>query len=77
MDNAFPHREFEDVGYCVTVCGQKTYNGVAILSRLEPSQVVRRLDGDPEDLEARFLSAHIADVHILCPLRSEWTGSRK
>ena len=65
-DNAFPRREFEDVGYWVTVCGQKTYNGVAILSRSEPSQVVDYLGGDPEDREARFLSAYIADVHILC-----------
>ena len=65
-DDAFPRRDFEDIGYCVTVCGQKTYNGVAILSRSEPSQVVRRLDGDPEDIEARFLSAQITGVHILC-----------
>ena len=65
-DNAFPHQEFEDIGYCVTVCGQKTYNGVAILSRAEPSQVVHRLDGAPEDREARFLSAHVSGVHILC-----------
>ena len=65
-DDAFPHQEFEDLGYCVTVCGQKTYNGVAILSRAEPSRVVHRLDGDPEDREARFLSAHVSGVHILC-----------
>ena len=66
IDAAFPRREFEDCGYYVTVCGQKTYNGVAILSRTEPSNILRSLDGDPEDLEARFLSAHIAGAHILC-----------
>lgn len=65
-DDAFPRRAFEEVGYCVTACGQKTYNGVAILSRAEPSQVVRHLDGDPEDRDARFLSAQIAGIHILC-----------
>ena len=65
-DEAFPRQEFEDIGYYVTVCGQKTYNGVALLSRAEPSQIVRHLDGDPEDLEARFLFAHIAGVSILC-----------
>ena len=65
-DEAFPRREFEEAGYCVTVCGQETYNGAAILSRSEPSRVMRRLAGDPEDSEARFLSVHVAGVHILC-----------
>ena len=65
-DDAFPRREFEGVGYCVTVCGQKTYNGVAILSRSEPSQVLSRLAGDSKDPEARFLSVYVSGVHVLC-----------
>ena len=40
VDEKFPALEFEDLGYNVEVHGQKTYNGVAILSRYELTDVV-------------------------------------
>lgn len=56
-DSAFPAQPLEDLGYNVLVHGQKTYNGVAILSKLKPEDVTRGLDGDEEDQQARYLEA--------------------
>ena len=53
MDEAFPASEIEALGYNVAVHGQKTFNGVAILSRLPLDEVTRGLPGDEEDLHAR------------------------
>lgn len=64
-DDVFPRADFEALGYQVTACGQKTYNGVALISRAEPTDITRRFDDD-EEPEARFLSAQIADVRIIC-----------
>ena len=65
-DEVFPRADFEALGYRVTTCGQKTYNGVALLSRAEPSDIVRRFDDDDDEPEARFLSARLADLRIMC-----------
>ena len=65
-DEAFPRADFEALGYRVTTCGQKTYNGVALLSRAEPSDITRRFDDDDAEPEARFLSARFADLRIIC-----------
>lgn len=56
-DQAFPTGRFEDLGYAVTTHGQKTYNGVAILSKLRPEDVRRGLPGDASDIQARYLEA--------------------
>ena len=58
-DNAFPASLIEDLGYNVLIHGQKTYNGVAILSRVMPEDVRRGLPGDTQDTQARFLEAAI------------------
>jgi len=65
-DNVFPRTDFEALDYEVTVCGQKTYNGVALLSRTAPTDVTWRFDDDTEESEARFLSAQVAGVQIIC-----------
>jgi exodeoxyribonuclease III len=57
IDDAFPRLEFESLGYNVAVHGQKTFNGVAILSRLPFDEVSPRLPGSDEDEHARFLEA--------------------
>ena len=54
-DDKFPVSAFQDVGYHSSFFGQKTYNGVAILSREPTSDVVRNLPGF-EDEQARFIS---------------------
>ena len=58
-DSTFPREALEDLGYNAIVHGQKSYNGVAILSRTPPEDVVRGLPGDPEDTQARYIEAAI------------------
>ncbi len=60
-DQAFPAQAFEDLGYNVLTHGQKTYNGVAILSKMKGEDVSRGLPGEPEDSQARYLEAVFAD----------------
>jgi len=55
VDEAFPRLEFEELGYNVAVKGQKTYNGVAILSRTALETVETALPGDKTDEHARYL----------------------
>src|SRR5690242_21537529 len=59
VDDAFPRQTFEDLGYNVAVHGQKTYNGVAILSRSPLEDVTPRLPGDDGDDHARYLEATV------------------
>lgn len=59
VDEAFPRQHFEDLGYNVAVHGQKTFNGVAILSKRPFETVTARLPGDDADEQARYLEAVI------------------
>jgi exodeoxyribonuclease-3 len=60
VDDAFPRAEFEGLGYNVAVHGQKTYNGVAVLSKLPFDDVTPRLPGDDTDDHARYLEVVIS-----------------
>jgi exodeoxyribonuclease III len=63
----FPESEIRNLGYHVIWHGQKSWNGVAILSRgPEPIEVRRALPGDPEDLHSRYIEATVGDVLIAC-----------
>lgn len=64
QDKDFPVDAFSDTGYQVIFRGQKTYNGVALLSRIEPTQICDRLPGDTS-LEARFLQASYGPVTVV------------
>jgi exodeoxyribonuclease-3 len=64
VDDAFPGQEIEDLGYNIAVHGQKSYNGVAILSKLPMDDVVCGLPGDDSDEQARYIEAVIADVRV-------------
>ena len=55
VDEKFPALEFEDRGYNVAVHGQKTYNGVALLSKHPVEDVMRGLPGDKDDDQARYI----------------------
>jgi exodeoxyribonuclease-3 len=57
VDEGFPAAEIEALGYNVATHGQKTFNGVAILSRLPFDEVTRGLPGDPDDQQARYIEA--------------------
>lgn len=59
VDEGFPVMEFEALGYNVAVHGQKSYNGVAILSKRPFEEVTPRLPGDDSDEQARYLEAVI------------------
>src|SRR3974390_3893309 len=54
-DDAFPRLEGEALGYNVVTHGQKTFNGVALLSKLPFDETRAGLAGDDEDAHARFL----------------------
>ena len=58
-DDAFPREPIEQAGYALAVHGQKTYNGVAILSKLPLEDVRERLPGDAHDAQARYIEAVI------------------
>lgn len=60
MDEAFPFAALEGAGYACHVHGQKAYNGVALLSKLPVSDVMRGLPGDETDAQARYIEATIA-----------------
>ncbi len=60
VDEMFPRLEFEDLGYNCAIHGQKSYNGVAILSKLPFDEVTARLPGDEEDEQARYLEAVVS-----------------
>jgi exodeoxyribonuclease III len=59
VDENFPREIFEDMGYRVETHGQKSFNGVAILSRLPLEDVTRGLPGDAEDEQARWIEATV------------------
>jgi exodeoxyribonuclease-3 len=62
-DDQFPRLEVEAKGYRVEVYGQKTYNGVALLSREAVTGVHRGLgDGDEQ---ARVIAATVQGVHVV------------
>jgi exodeoxyribonuclease-3 len=59
-DDAFPREPIEALGYNVVTHGQKTFNGVALLSRLPFDETRTGLAGDPEDAHARFLEGVVS-----------------
>jgi exodeoxyribonuclease-3 len=60
LDDAFPRQAFESLGYNLAVHGQKTFNGVAILSKLKFDEVTSGLPGDDSDDHARFIEATVS-----------------
>jgi len=59
VDQAFPRDMVEEKGYRVETRGQKSFNGVAILSRFPLEDVERGLPGDEEDEQARWIEATV------------------
>lgn len=59
VDEAFPREEIEALGYRVALHGQKSFNGVAILSRLPLEDIVTGLPGDEADEQARLIEATV------------------
>jgi exodeoxyribonuclease-3 len=64
-DDKFPFKEIEEAGYQVVFSGQKTYNGVAILSKLPMTEVVRNNPKYPDE-QQRILAATIDGIRVVC-----------
>ncbi len=63
----FPEKEIAEAGYESIWLGQKSWNGVAILSKLgKPQETMRGLPGDPDDEQSRYLEATVNGVYIGC-----------
>lgn len=60
VDEGFPSEFFEERGYNVAVHGQKSYNGVALLSKFPFEEINVGLPGDDEDEQARYLEAVVS-----------------
>jgi len=57
--DAFPYLELEEQGWNAVVHGQKTYNGVAILSKHPLDDIATGLPGDEDDTQARYIEAWV------------------
>src|SRR3954467_15857517 len=70
VDDAFPRLEIEALGPTLVTHGQKTFNGVALLSKLPFEETKSGLAGDDEDAHARFLEGVVtlksAVVRVAC-----------
>ena len=62
-DDNFPRAAFEDAGWHVVFSGQKTYNGVAMVARTEPVDIVTDIPG-LDDPQRRILGATVDGVRI-------------
>jgi len=60
VNESFPYMEIEELGYNIAAHGQKTYNGVAILSKFPLDDITRGLPGDESDQEARYVEAVVS-----------------
>ena len=66
-DDRFPADAIRKAGYHALWHGQKSWNGVAILSRsVKPIERRRVLPGDPKDSHSRYIEAEIGDLVVAC-----------
>ncbi|QIK80058.1 exodeoxyribonuclease III [Sphingomonas piscis] len=79
-DDKFPKAAIEDAGYASLWHGQKSWNGVAILSRVgEPVETRRGLPDDPDATQSRYLEAAVCGVLVGClylPNGNPWPGPK-
>ena len=64
-DSNFPLPELQQAGYQVVFSGQKTYNGVAIISKFVATDVQYGLPNF-EDVQKRMIAATVKDVRVVC-----------
>jgi exodeoxyribonuclease-3 len=65
VDDHFPFEALLEVGYHAAAWGQKTYNGVAILSRTPLEDVERGMGGDTEGDQARLIAATVNGIRVI------------
>ncbi|MGA2259549.1 MAG: exodeoxyribonuclease III [Thermoguttaceae bacterium] len=64
-EETFPYEAIREAGYHAAVFGQRTFNGVGILSRIEPQNVRRGMDDTVEDPQARFITAQVGGIQVI------------
>lgn len=64
-DDAFPHDAFRELGYQAVVHGQRSWNGVAILSRTPLTDITRGFDDGGDDPQARLIAATTAGLRVV------------
>jgi exodeoxyribonuclease-3 len=57
VEEGFPCLEIEELGYNLAIFGEKTYNGVAILSKFKLEDIKKGLPGNEDDPRARYIEA--------------------
>ena len=73
VDKDFPFEPFEELGYSVLAYGQKSYNGVAIISKIKPENIIRGFNGDFDNEQIlknfieqkRLIAAKIDGIRII------------
>jgi len=79
-DERFPAEAIERLGYCAIWHGQKSWNGVALLSRVgEPVETRRCLPGDPDPSQSRYIEAAICGIligNMYAPNGNPWPGPK-
>ena len=65
VDESYPYQEIFDLGYHSAFYGQKSYNGVAILSKYEPEDVVKGFPDDDVDSHKRLIAATVNGVRVV------------
>jgi exodeoxyribonuclease III len=79
-DEAFPHEAVEALGYSAIWHGQRSWNGVAILSRVgEPVETRRALPHDPDPSQSRYIEAAVCGVligNLYAPNGNPWPGPK-
>ncbi len=64
-EEAFPYEALRAAGYHAAVYGQRTFNGVGILSRIEPQNIRRGMEDGMKEPQARFLTAQVGEIQVL------------
>jgi exodeoxyribonuclease-3 len=62
----FPEKAIQDLGYNAIWHGQKSWNGVAILSKTDIKEVRHALPGDEDDDQSRYIEAVVNDILVAC-----------
>jgi len=75
QDKDFPREAFEDLAYHCTFWGQKSYNGVAVLSKTPPDKVSFGLGDRDVTEEPRIITAYIRDIPIVNTYVPQGTAS--
>lgn len=65
-DDDFPYDSIREAGYCAAINAQRTYNGVAILTRKPCENVQCNFCDEHDDPQARLISARVGDVQVVC-----------